>query len=61
MPIIEFECLQCKSKKEVITSSADEKIKFPVCGTCKKEMTKVEFPITHFQLKGKGWFNSGGY
>jgi putative FmdB family regulatory protein len=56
----EYECTSCKhvwEKEQKITESAVK-----ICPKCNKETAKrLISGGTGFQLKGSGWFNSGGY
>jgi putative FmdB family regulatory protein len=60
MPIYEYECTDCNHKWEIqqkITDAPQKK-----CPECKKKKAKRLISSGQsFQLKGQGWFNSGGY
>ena len=59
MPTYTYKCRHCGKEFEVKQKMSDKPLeKCPTCGV--PHLQKV---ITNgsFQLKGKGWFNSGGY
>ncbi len=59
--IREYFCKKCKESSEFIEKFEDElKKDCPKCGE-KDSLENVEFPLTNFQLKGRGWFKTGGY
>lgn len=68
MPIYERKCDKCgrieeefsKLPESVKTNKKVRKIKCQKHG-CSGIMLRVEYSISSFQLKGKGWFKSGGY
>tara|TARA_R110000744_G_scaffold3195_1_gene12482 strand:+ start:131 stop:319 length:189 start_codon:yes stop_codon:yes gene_type:complete len=62
MPTYNYKCKQCDHGFEIMQRMSDDPL--VNCPECKKdELKKVMVPSTTggFQLKGKGWFKSGGY
>jgi len=60
MPTYNYECKKCENKLEVMQKiTAEPLITCPKCN--KDELKKVIVSNGGFQLKGKGWFKSGGY
>lgn len=58
--IYEYMCKSCNHKWEVQAKATDEPEK--VCPECSKESAQRLISSSQgFQLKGGGWFNSGGY
>ena len=63
MPTYNYVCKECEDATEVIQKiSADPLTTCTKCGA-EDGLKKVMVPSTTggFQLKGKGWFKSGGY
>lgn len=58
MPTYTYKCSNCDAIFEVFQRITDDPIKN--CEKCGKEVKKV-ITSGNFVLKGKGWFNSGGY
>jgi len=62
MPIYEYECQACGSRKEVLQKMSDEPI--TDCSECGKSEMKKLISAAGFRLKGAGWyetdFKSGG-
>jgi putative FmdB family regulatory protein len=59
MPVYEYVCKECKNEWEVEQSITDKKI--TKCPKCEKESAQRLISNGSFQLKGGGWFKSGGY
>jgi|TARA_R110000851_G_scaffold62317_2_gene143021 putative FmdB family regulatory protein len=61
MPTYNYECKNCESKLEVIQKITADPL--TTCPECKEDELKKVFVAGSggFQLKGKGWFKSGGY
>lgn len=58
--IYEYECKECKHNWEVQAKVTDKPQK--ICPKCKQESAKRLISSSQaFQLKGQGWFKSGGY
>lgn len=57
MPTYVFKCKKCEQKKTVIQKFDDPA---PKCDKCTQDMERA-IAQTSFVLKGKGWFNTGGY
>jgi len=63
MPIYEYKCEKCSKIKDLISSyeKRSEKRDCPHCDE-KNALNFVDkIHNTSFSLKGKGWFDSGGY
>jgi putative FmdB family regulatory protein len=54
MPIYEYQCRSCGSKKEHLQKLSDEPI--PVCPTCGSNTYTKLISAAGFQLKGSGWY-----
>jgi putative FmdB family regulatory protein len=54
MPIYEYQCGSCGSKKEHLQKLSDEPI--PVCPTCGSNTYTKLISAAGFQLKGSGWY-----
>jgi putative FmdB family regulatory protein len=54
MPIYEYQCGSCGSKKEYLQKLSDEPI--PVCPTCGSNTYTKLISAAGFQLKGSGWY-----
>jgi putative FmdB family regulatory protein len=60
MPTYNYRCDSCGHEVEVVQKMSDQPLTF--CPECNKEELKKIIKATGgFQLKGKGWFKSGGY
>ncbi|MGY8865974.1 MAG: FmdB family zinc ribbon protein [Methylophagaceae bacterium] len=60
MPTYNYECKKCAEQLEVFQRiTADPLTTCPKCN--KDELKKIIVASGGFQLKGKGWFKSGGY
>jgi putative FmdB family regulatory protein len=59
MPLYEYECESCKHKWE--ENKKMSAAKTTTCPECKEEKAKRLISLSAFQLKGSGWFKSGGY
>ena len=60
MPTYNYECKKCENKLEVMQKMSDDPL--TACPKCnEEELKKVIVAGGGFQLKGKGWFKSGGY
>lgn len=60
MPLIEFKCEKCSATLEKILSFAEAEVEYIIkCKVCGKEMKRVEYSKTAFQLKGTGWAKDG--
>jgi putative FmdB family regulatory protein len=60
MPTYNYQCENCKHEVEVVQKMSDPPL--TSCPECKKEELKKVIKSTGgFQLKGNGWFKSGGY
>ena len=53
MPIYEYQCDRCGSRRELILKPGEEAR--PICTACRKRMRRVISP-TSFILKGSGWY-----
>lgn len=53
MPIYEYQCDACGSRRELILKPGEEAR--PTCTECRKRMRRVISP-TAFILKGSGWY-----
>ena len=53
MPIYEYQCDRCGSRRELILKPGEEA--HPACAPCRKRMRRVISP-TSFILKGSGWY-----
>ena len=56
MPIYEYICLTCKYTIEKL-EKINENIK-NVCPNCKTIYLEKKISISHFKLKGKGWYKT---
>ena len=57
----EYICKKCNEASEFIEKFEDSLQKdCPKCGE-KDCLEYSEFPLSNFQLKGSGWFKTGGY
>lgn len=54
MPIYEYQCGSCGSKKEHLQKLSDEPI--PVCPECGSNNYTKLISAAGFQLKGSGWY-----
>ena len=54
MPIYEYQCGSCGSKKEHLQKLSDEPI--PVCPACGSNKYTKLISAAGFQLKGSGWY-----
>ena len=59
MPTYTYRCNECKDETEKVQKMTDSPL--TVCEKCKGELSKIITGFGGFQLKGKGWFNKGGY
>lgn len=60
MPTYAYRCQECGHEFETIQKISEDPLK--ECPECKKESLKKLINASGgFQLKGKGWFNNGGY
>ena len=59
MPVYDYECQKCKHELSVMQRMSDPVKK--KCPKCKALRLKKLISSSSFVLKGKGWFNSGGY
>lgn len=60
MPTYNYACKKCEHGFEIIQKMSDTPL--TTCPKCKEvELKKVIVSGGGFQLKGKGWFKSGGY
>lgn len=57
MPTYVFKCKKCEEKKTVRQKYDDPA---PKCDKCTQDMERA-VAQSSFVLKGKGWFNTGGY
>ena len=53
MPIYEYQCDKCGSRRELIVKSGDATL--PTCAACRKKMRRLISPSA-FILKGAGWY-----
>jgi putative FmdB family regulatory protein len=58
MPTYTYKCKNCDEIFEIFQRITDEPI--TRCKKCSGEVDKI-ITSGNFVLKGKGWFNSGGY
>lgn len=54
MPIYEYRCSSCGSRKEHLQKVSDPKL--TVCPECGKETYEKQLTAAGFQLKGSGWY-----
>ena len=60
MPTYNYVCKKCDHAFEKMQRIVDDPLS--ICPECKEEeLKKVLVASGGFQLKGKGWFKSGGY
>jgi len=62
MPTYNYRCKGCDHRFEIMQRMSDDPL--VICPECnEEELKKVMVASTTggFQLKGKGWFKSGGY
>jgi|TARA_B110000503_G_scaffold127375_1_gene197051 putative FmdB family regulatory protein len=60
MPTYAYRCDECNHQFEKLQKMSDEPLKH--CPSCFAEkLVKIINAGGGFQLKGKGWFKSGGY
>lgn len=60
MPTYNYVCKECNYAFEQVQRIVDDPL--IVCPKCdKRELKKQILASGGFQLKGKGWFQSGGY
>lgn len=59
MPIYEYRCQKCGAIIEKLQKINDEPL--VTCAECNEDSLEKQISNTSFQLKGKGWYNSGGY
>jgi len=60
MPTYTYKCKECEYQFDIRQSMSDNKLKH--CPECEKEtLDKIIVAGGGFHLKGKGWFNKGGY
>lgn len=57
MPSYVFKCKKCEHKQSALQKFDDPP---PKCEKCESETERAIAKST-FVLKGKGWFNTGGY
>jgi len=57
MPIYEFKCATCGSRKEKITLKVQD-VEAPICEKCNKKMEKAPSSFG-FDLKGTDWYKPG--
>ena len=55
----EYKCEECGHEFEVEQKISDEPLK--LCPSCGAEKAKRQISNVAFQLKGTGWFTTGGY
>lgn len=64
MPTYSYKCDKCDTVTDVSMrmSETESEMELP-CEICDEEthQVKVITRVNGFQLKGKGWFNKGGY
>ncbi|RKX63181.1 MAG: zinc ribbon domain-containing protein [Tenericutes bacterium] len=60
MPIYEYECESCGSRKEIIVAKQSDlaHLRKVECDKCKGAMKKI-ISSSNFQLKGGGWYKDG--
>jgi putative FmdB family regulatory protein len=62
MPTYNYKCKKCDHAFEVIQRMSDDVlINCPECKENELKKVLVASTVGGFQLKGKGWFKSGGY
>lgn len=54
MPIYEYSCTSCGSRKEHLQKISEPKL--TVCPACGKETYEKQLTAAGFQLKGSGWY-----
>jgi|TARA_R110002153_G_scaffold5546_8_gene25811 putative FmdB family regulatory protein len=60
MPTYSYKCNKCKHGFEVLQKMSEDPL--VNCPECKEDELKKVIQVSGgFQLKGKGWFKSGGY
>jgi putative FmdB family regulatory protein len=62
MPTYTYKCKECDHQFDTVQRMSDDNL--TECPECKKEeLSKIITPGLSggFQLKGQGWFKSGGY
>lgn len=59
MPVYEYICTSCEYNWEINQGVNDEKL--TKCPECEKESAKRLISAGSFQLKGQGWYKTGGY
>ena len=59
MPTYTYKCLGCEKVIDVVQRMSDDRL--TECKECSGELKKIITATGGFQLKGKGWFNKGGY
>ena len=56
MPIYDYKCKYCKTKKEIFQKRIEDKILY--CDKCKKKSLVKLISASNFILKGKGWYKT---
>ncbi len=59
MPTYTYKCNECSKVIDVVQRISDDPLK--ECEECSGDLKKIITAGGSFQLKGKGWFNKGGY
>ena len=60
MPTYSYRCNKCKVEFDVVQKMSDDKLKH--CKDCNTEtLVRIITSTNGFELRGKGWFKSGGY
>ena len=61
MPTYQYRCTneKCNHEFEVVQRITDDAL--TTCPECTKQLKKIINSQGGFQLKGSGWFDSGGY
>jgi putative FmdB family regulatory protein len=60
MPTYSYRCNKCKVEFDTVQRMSDDKL--TQCKDCKTEtLERIITSTNGFELKGKGWFKSGGY
>ena len=60
MPTYSYRCNKCKVEFDTVQRMSDDKL--TRCKDCQTEtLERIITSTNGFELKGKGWFKSGGY
>lgn len=60
MPTYEYKCKKCEHGFEIVQKIKDDPLR--QCPECKQEsLQKIITSGGGFQLKGSGWYKTGGY